>query len=207
MALRLFLAATKGEFRAAITEKYRPVARAATAAMHEAAVRLKSGARAEIAKAGFSQRWQNTLRVEVYPKGRPSINAAAFLWHKIGYAGIFETGGTIIGKPYLWLPTPAAPKGYRTPAVFQQKVAPLVFTRSRAGRPMLVAKARSDKAASTSLGAFRRGTTAGRGTVRSVVVFVGHKKVDIPKKFNVAGVAERVTALLSLLYFKNFRDD
>src|SRR6185369_14975452 len=78
------------------------LATAATTAVAEAGAQALKNGRASIAAAGFSRKWQNALRLDVFPKGGVSVNAAAVLRHTIPYAGIFETGGTIEGP--LWLP-------------------------------------------------------------------------------------------------------
>ena len=66
--------------------------------------------RADIAAAGFSRRWQNAFRVDVFPRGRKvSVDAAAWVFHKIPYAEVFEEGATIRGRPYLWIALPGTP--------------------------------------------------------------------------------------------------
>ncbi len=102
MTLSFLYRATKGEFDEAMREMQRPMAEAATSAMQEAADNIKSEGRAKIASAGFSKKWQNALRVDAFPRrGKVSINAAAFAFHKIPYADVFEEGATIRGKPRL----------------------------------------------------------------------------------------------------------
>ena len=65
--MRLTLSAVAGGFFRAMTEGERPIARAATAAVREAAELAKRGGRASIAGAGFSRKWQNALQAKVYP--------------------------------------------------------------------------------------------------------------------------------------------
>jgi hypothetical protein len=206
-------AALRGEFQSALDDMYRPVADAATTAVRVAGGRLKVEGRASIAAAGFSKRWQNAFRVQAFPKGnKTSINAAAFAWHKIGYAGVFETGATILGKPLMWLPASDIPKKIgrekMTPQLYEARVGPLSYAKSPKGTPMLVARARVGRnAKKVSLAALRRGTTGAKGVVRSVPVFIGVKRVTIPKKFTIAAVAERIVADLPALYAQNFRDE
>lgn len=198
MTLRLIAASIKGKFSEALAEKYPVVAKAATGAINDAADTLKQEARAEIARGGFSKRWQNTLRVDVYPRGgKESVNPAIWMWHKIPYAGVFERGATIQGKPLLWLPTKHAPKrvgGKKvTPKRYSQIVAPL---RSVKGTkvPMLVANVTA-----------RRGKK--KGMTQSLPIFVGVPTVTIGKKFSVLDVGKRVAAQLPALYAANFRPD
>ena len=66
--------------------------------------------RTEIARAGFGKRWQRTWKATVYPEKGRSVEPAVYARHKINYAGVFEFGLTVKGKPYLWIPTRNAPK-------------------------------------------------------------------------------------------------
>ncbi|TIV93594.1 MAG: hypothetical protein E5V74_24880, partial [Mesorhizobium sp.] len=93
----------QGEFAAAMAAIKDPVGAAGTAAITEAGNLAKAAGRRDIAAAGFSVRWQNALRLNIYPKGRASIDAAALIFHKIPYAGVFENDTLISGKPNLWL--------------------------------------------------------------------------------------------------------
>ncbi|RUV75923.1 MAG: hypothetical protein EOR30_17060 [Mesorhizobium sp.] len=65
--------AKPAEFAGAMFGIKDPIAFAATAAISEAGDIVKREGRADIAAAGFSKRWQNALRVNVYPKRRFSI--------------------------------------------------------------------------------------------------------------------------------------
>ena len=107
--MRLSYQYQEGEFSAAQLIAEQKIAKASTGAVREAADLAKAAGRRAIAAAGFSSRWQNALRAKVYPQTGYSIDAAAYIWHKIPYAGIFETGGTIAGHPLLWLPIGNAP--------------------------------------------------------------------------------------------------
>ena len=85
-------------------ELQKPIAKAATAAMKDAGDVAKRTGRSSIASAGFSRKWQNALRVNIYPAQGDSMRPAAFIFHKIRYAGVFEEGAVIRGQPLLWLP-------------------------------------------------------------------------------------------------------
>jgi hypothetical protein len=83
-----------------------------------------------VASRGFSSaRWRRGFRSTVVPD-QAAINVTATITHNIGYAGIFEEGGVIKGKPLLWLPIGASvPRG------------PLRGKRRGAGgRPLMFAK-------------------------------------------------------------------
>lgn len=66
----------------------RPIAKAGIAAVREAGEIAKSKGRASIAASGFSRKWQNALRVNIYPPQGDSLCPAAFIFHKIRYAGV-----------------------------------------------------------------------------------------------------------------------
>lgn len=218
MSLRLTFRALKGEFEEAVTELNRPIAQAATDAMKEAAEQVKTGARASIAAAGFSKRWQNTLRVEVYPKRDISTNPAAFIYHRIPYADVFETGATIRGNPRLWIPLPSAPKRISRQRPNPKRIAALApdglqFIKRAGGNPLLAVKVRLSKSKADqreqnlTAPQIRRGSRSGRGVVRSVPVFVGVKAVEVRKRFNITAAVASGRDRLAALYAKNFRGD
>src|SRR5882672_3832798 len=140
-SLKLNYAALTGQFRQMAEEMQQPIKVAATGAINDAAKFIKVAGRANIAQAGFSTKWQNALRVNVYPSKGVSMDPALLAYHKIPYAGVFERGATISGSPYLWLPLPDVPRnayGRRmSPANFVRLIGPLksVF---RAGKPPLL---------------------------------------------------------------------
>ncbi len=215
MPLRLTLSAVAGGFFKAITEGERPIAKAATAAVREAAELAKAGGRASIAAAGFSRKWQNALRTKVYPPGRDSMRAAALIYHKVPYAQVFEEGAVIHGKPLLWLPLPNAPFGAGgrriPPAKFQQQVGMPLYTIRRPGKPaMLGANVRTTDVRAgkpISLALLRRGRNpSGKGTVRLVPLYVGVDVASISKRFAIIDAIRRAAAKLPDLYLKHFTD-
>jgi Family of unknown function (DUF6441) len=215
MTLRLALSTVAGGFYKAITEGERPIAKAATAAVRDATEMAKSAGRASIAGAGFSRKWQNALRVKIYPPNRDSMRAAALIYHKVPYAEVFEEGVVIQGKPLLWLPLPSAPfgaGGRRIPASkFQQKVGSPLYTIRRAGKPPMLGahvrttNARAGKAISLAL-LRRGGNPGGRGSVRLVPLYVGIEVASIPKRFAILDAISRAAARLPDLYLKHFQD-
>jgi Family of unknown function (DUF6441) len=93
-----------------VREPQRPIAKAATAAIREAVEIAKRNERASIAAGGISRKWQNALRVNTYPPQGDSLRPAAFIYHKIRHAGVFEEGAVIGDKPLLWLPLANVPR-------------------------------------------------------------------------------------------------
>ncbi|RWB26894.1 MAG: hypothetical protein EOQ42_28325 [Mesorhizobium sp.] len=202
-----------GEFAAAFAAMKDPIAFAGTAAISEAGDIVKRQGRADIAAAGFSKRWQNALRVNVYPRRKQSMNAAALIYHNIHYAGVFEEGATITGKPRLWLPLPSAPKRVgrqkMTPALYIKTIGPLVSI-ERSGKPPLLAgkiatNRRGSKTGKVSLSALKRGGAGAPSTL--VPLFVGIDRVNIRDRFSIREITERAAARLGDLYLKHLNPD
>lgn len=214
MALRLkYDGPPRGKYAKDVQAWQQPLAKAATGAFREAARRIQDKGRAEIARAGFSKRWQNGFRVIVSPK-QFSLSPTLRGRHQIGYANIFERGGTIRGKPLLWLPLPTAPQriaGKRTtPRLYQDQIGRLQFVQRAGKAPLLVGEALKAVAAGRRAtvsqlrsGArnakTRRAGGRGRKTV-SVPLFVGIRSAKIPDRLNVSKVYRDVHAQLRELF-------
>ena len=90
--------------------------KAVTAATREAGTSLKTAWRGQITGAGLGQRLARTIRSEQYPKGQPSLNAAALVWSKAPeIINAHDTGPLIRSRNGFWLaiPTEAAGKSRR----------------------------------------------------------------------------------------------
>lgn len=208
----------RGAFLAAFMAAEEPIATAATRAIEEAATKAKADARANIAAAGFGRKWQNALRADVYPRGaETSVNAAAHIYHKIGYSGVFEEGARISGSPYLWpaLPHVAQKIGrFRmTPARYPE---PLQFVRRPGKPPLLMARigmsratARRGGPSRLTIGTIRKGARAGgaKRVVQSMPVFVGISTVRIRKRFGITAIVRKAASQLPSLYTKHFQPD
>lgn len=210
-----------GEFARAMEAKYVPVSEAGLAAIQEVAEKVKTDARANIAAAGFSIRWQNALRVNVYKPGQTKVAgelAAAWVYHAIPYAGVFERGATVNAK--MWVPLPWAPKkiGRRrmSPDAFVAATNQSLFPIRRSGKTYLATSismsgraAKTGKAAKYSATALRRGRT-GRGgtTVRQLVpLFVSVSSVTFKKRLSILNVVERAANTLAEAYFRHYKDE
>lgn len=226
MSLKLAFSAAKGQFIEAMARNQSVIAEAATGALRDAADQVKRDGRAAIGRAGFSQRWQNALRVNLYPKTGPSIDAAAYVFHNIRYAGIFEHGGPITGSPFLWLPLPSAPQKIGreriTPKLYIQRVGPLhaikrpgkrpllagyVVGTPKAGKRVTIAQLRRgqrDARRASANAAF--GGRAGRFQTTSVPLFVGIPSVNIRARFGLSGIFARARGGLGVAYLKHLRD-
>ncbi|MGY6634466.1 MAG: DUF6441 family protein [Alkalilacustris sp.] len=124
--------------------------RAVSQAVSEAGSSVKSSWRAQITGAGLGQRLANTIRSEQFPKGRPSLSAAAVVWSKAPVIiGAHEKGPLIRSRNGFWLaiPTPAAGKSARggriTPGEWERRSGlRLRFVYRRTGPSLLVAEGR-----------------------------------------------------------------
>lgn len=213
--------APRGQFTAVMERNRQIIAEAGTAAIRDVAAKVKREGRAEIGRAGFSRRFQNALRVRVFPPEGVSIDAAVFVKHASDYAGIFETGGTITGSPFLWLPLPAAPlkigRQRVTPKLYSQRIGPLHSIKRPGKPPLLAAYVVGSPGAGkrATIGQLRRGATArrrvlrGRGTGVSLVslpLFVGIRAVSIRKRFGLTAIFDRARASLAPSFLRRLRE-
>lgn len=218
--LRFTVEVLSGKFRRRMRKQWEPIARTATNAMREAANIAKERGRGMIRGAGFSQRWANSLRVNVYPERGYSIDAAIWVYHRIPYAGVFDGDTTIQGSPYLWLPLPSAPvkvdRKRVTPRRLSQAGAKLISLKTRSGKPLLGVRVRVSKAQARnpigpnlSLAAIKRGGSA-KGVMKTVPLFFGVRSVTIKRKLNIERVMGTVRDEIPRIYneqFKQFLDD
>ncbi len=207
MALKLVYSAIRGELEQAFKQIYDPIAKAATGAITDAAAQIKAQGRANIAAAGMSSKWQNALRVETYPQKGVSANAALLAHHKIPYAGVFETGAIIHGKPFLWIPltgTPARVGGRTlTPRVFAQSIGPLTSIRSRTGKPILAAPISGRTGSKITLARLRRGSRGQGANIQLTPIFIGVPSIHIRARFGLQAVFQRAAAGLGAGYLNH----
>ena len=168
--------------------------KAVSAATHEAGNNLKTAWRAQITGAGLGRRLANTIRSETYPKGKPSLNAAALVWSKAPViVGAHDTGPLIRSRNGFWLaiPTDAAGKSSRggriTPGEWERRTGlRLRFVYRRVGPSLLVAEGRLN----TRGRAVASRSRTGRG-VTTVPIFLLVPQVKLPKRLDLARDAER----------------
>jgi len=92
----------KPDFAAQLAGVGERLQRAISATVNMIASMLLEAGRSDIGSAGnFGQRWTDGLHVAQQGSGG---NMKLFFTHDIPYASIFETGGTIQGRPLLWIP-------------------------------------------------------------------------------------------------------
>jgi len=184
--------------------------KAVSQAVNEAGTGVKSAWRAQITGAGLGQRLANTIRSEQFPKGRPSLNAAAVVWSKAPViVGAHETGPLIRSRNGFWLaiPTPAAGKSARggriTPGEWERRSGlRLRFVYRRAGPSLLVAEGRLN----TRGRAVASRSRTGRG-VTTVPIFLMVPQVKLPKRLDLARDAERAQSELPAAIVSSWIDE
>ena len=169
---------------------------AVTAAMKSAGSELKQAWREQITRAGLGHRLPRTIRNRTYPKGKDSIDAAAFVWSNAPEILNAHDKGVLIRSKngfYLAIPTEAAGKGRGgarlTPAQWEQRRGMrLRFIYRRNAPSLLVAgKARINPRGT----AVASRSKTGRGQV-TAPIFLLVPQVRLRKRLDLARDAERV---------------
>jgi hypothetical protein len=208
----------RGRYARDVQSWQQPIAKAVTKTFREAAKMIESAGRANISAAGLGKRAAAGFRVFSFPRRQFSLNPALKGWHRFGYFNIFERGGTIPGKPLIWIPLPTAPAkigGKRiTPKLFVDQVGPLVSI-NRPGKPPLLAgqalravsAGRRATVGQLKTGARRTAArrAGGRGRRALIVpLFVGIPQAKIRKRLSISPIYDRVRARLGEIYLKQF---
>lgn len=214
--MKVVLTGTKaGEFTALLKRDQQKIARAATAAIKDAADQVRTGGRAAISAGGFSKRWQNAFRVNMYPATGTSLDPAMWAFSKIDYADIFQTGGTIRGRRgLLWVPLPSVPARYHgqrmTVRLYLQNIGPLQVVKKAGHPPVLMGRVLRKVAVGKKVtpSRLRRGAAAHSASKRTnfVPLFVGLSSVHIRQKFNVRGVYTAASAQVPENFFRHMEE-
>ena len=171
-----------------------PISTAAWLALKDVGTQVDIGGRTAIKAGGFGPKWQSAWKSKVYPANKPSIDAALYTRHKVPYAGIFETGGTIKGNPLMWLPTknvPVLPGRLRkmTPARFARTIGPLSGPRRTAG---------------SNRGPILFGALP--GSKKKVPMFIGIRTAFQKKRFNVGAAVTRAARTFDRYYTRRLAE-
>jgi hypothetical protein len=183
--------------------------RAVSTAIREAGSGLKEAWRTQITGAGLGARLARTIRAEQFPKGKPSLNAAAVVWSKAPViVGAHDTGPLIRSKTGFWLaiPTPAAGTSSRggriTPGEWERRSGlRLRFVYRRTGPSLLVAEGRLN----TRGRAVASRSSTGRG-VATVPIFLLVPQVKLQKRLDLARDAERAQDAVPGMILANWID-
>jgi len=173
---------------------------AVTAAMKSAGGELKQAWREQITRAGLGHRLPRTIRNRTYPKGKDSIDAAAFVWSNAPEILNAHDRGVLIRSKsgfYLAIPTEAAGKGRGgarlTPAQWEQRRGMrLRFIYRRNGPSLLVAEKARINTKGTAVASRSK---TGRGQV-SAPIFILVPQVKLRKRLDLARDAERVAGMV-----------
>lgn len=181
--MKLDLKIDREVFAKMILDKRRVVATAAVAALRETAANAVEEGRGNIAGAGkFGPKWQQGLRRKIIDGeegGEPSMQAKAIIFHTFGFAGVFEHGATIQGKPMLWIPTKeGGPRASRS--------GKKLTSATVRGQPMLFDANDRDRDRKP--------------------LYIGVPSVRIPKKWRITEIVEEHVARIAELFSKHFKD-
>lgn len=182
-----------GDPGAMITSEIAAGEKAVTKAVGDAGTSLKAAWRGQITGAGLGARLSRTIRSELYPKGQPSLNAAALVWSNAPViVGAHDTGPLIRSKDGFWLAIPTAAAGKSTrggrisPDEWERRRGlRLRFIYRRSGPSLLVAEGRLN---SRGLGVASRAKT-GRG-LTTVPIFVLVRQVKLRKRLDLDRAAK-----------------
>jgi hypothetical protein len=185
------------EWTQAVTDQEKQEAKALTLAMRQVTKNAVAAGQGVIRAAGFSNKFASSL-VGIMPRDFV-LDPKGYIHTTINYADVFETGKTIAGHPWIWLPLPSVPpisgRPHMTPKQYIQNVGPLVLMRRPGKPPMLGARIRAALKPQpfgrfVSRPTLRRGVSSGRGTFQTIPLFVGVSAVNIPQKFNVESAVQ-----------------
>jgi len=219
MSFKIVVDDVADALQGAILAMDQPVRLACTAAIQVAGQRVLYYGQANISQAGLGAKFSKAWHVKIYP-GKPSIDAAAWAYHKIPFASIFEDGGTIHGKPMLWIPLRNAPKfvgrGRVTPKRLRAQGIKL-FSIERAGKePLLATKIYGSAGASkktnfnVTFASLRKSRTVPRNPASKLVritvpLFFGIQAVTLKKITDLASIAQAERDALPDYYAANLK--
>ncbi|PWE32777.1 hypothetical protein DDZ14_08505 [Maritimibacter sp. 55A14] len=168
--------------------------RAVTKGITSTSIGLKTDWRQQITGAGLGRRLANAIRSEVFPKGQPSLEAAALVWSSANdIVDAHDRGATIRARSgfFLAIPTDAAgraPGGRRlTPGQWEQRRGTKLRFVRRRGKPSLLvtddARINTRGVAQKKRGKRRKdGTLTGATTVP---IFVLMPQVKLPARLDL----------------------
>jgi hypothetical protein len=147
----------------------------------------------------------------VFPKGEPSLRAAALIWTKAPHIlSAHEQGVTIRARDGFWLaiPLPAAGKAGGganfTPGTWQfAKGKKLRFVPTGPGKAVLVA---DDVRINRRGAAIKRRRKSGKLADTAVPIFALVRQVKLPKRLSLFPAAERIAASVPGNIVANWRE-
>lgn len=195
------VAAITGDLRRVVARENAAAIAAVTDGVRETTAALKETYRRQITAAGMGQRFANTWRGEVYPKGRQSISAAGVVYSRAPLVVSAHAEGATIkarGHRFLAIPLPAAGKiNRKRPTVedWEKRAGrKLRFIPRKQGGGLLVL----DEGRLTSRGIARGASNRARakGQTTTIPLFVLVPQVQLRKRLDIAGPAKDAGARL-----------
>jgi hypothetical protein len=177
--VKLVFSEHESAIEALIAQIQSQVADAEAGAVQDAAKLAVTLGRANIAAAGFPAQWQKALTSKFFPNkgGDP----AALIFDTSRFAGVFERGARISGRPLLWLPLEGnLPTGIHTPRAYRGRLVSV----NVAGKPPLLFDA---------------------GHRELGPLFVGVSQVNIRKRFDLYRIFAQAAAQMQDFYEKRIK--
>lgn len=198
-----------GDIRTLLDKELRAGERAVLTAVGSAGTSLKDAWRGEIGSAGLGLRLGRTVRSQLYPKGRPSLNVAALVWSKAPEIVGAHASGALIrarGQVMLAIPTPAAGRGRggarMTPSEWERRSGLRLVMIYRPGKTsLLIAEGRINKGGR----AVASRSKTGRG-LTSVPIFILVPQVKLRKRLDLESAASRIASGLPASIVRHWRD-
>ena len=169
--------------------------RAVSTAVATAGAGIKEDWRQQVVGVGLGQRLANSIRQQVYPGHKYSVNAAAMVWSKAPQIlDSFERGAVIRAKKGFWLAIPLPASGIKrgnrraeTPAEWQFRTGRLLrFVPTGPGRALLVADDMRMNTRGIAARSRRKVRADGIKTGQvSVPIFALFRQTKMPKKLNL----------------------
>lgn len=187
------------------------MAKAATAAVKDTGEAARDAVRRNIQAAGFGPRWTASIRSIMKPKTGDVLNPFAWVHSTKNFADVFETGKTIQGHEWLWIPTPAVPPWpgdptrQMSPKKFVEATGQRLFSLKGTRRPYLAAVgffANERAASSGKISAKNFSTAKGARISRVTILFIGVNEVTIEKRFNAYAAIQKEVDQLPDRYAK-----
>lgn len=177
--MKLVFSARERLLEQAIEDIERQIDEAEAGAVQDAAGLAVREGRTNIAAAGFPARWQAAFASKFFPN--PGRDPAALIFHSMPFAGVFERGARIGGRPLLWLPIEQnLPADVRSPRAYGGRLVSV----NVAGKPPLLFDA--DR---RQLGP----------------LFVGVRTVNIRKRFDLYRIIARAAERMREFYERRIK--
>lgn len=186
-----------GTFEAIVKQELAMGERAVSTAVAAAGAGVKQDWRGQVTGAGLGTRLGNTIRQDLYPQGKFSLNAATMVYTKAPkILGAFERGAVIRSPNGFWLaiPTKAAPRGARgakiTPGEWMRRTGRRLKFVYRKGRAGLLVDDGTVLRGARIMGRDGFSRDARGFSNRSVVIFTLVPQVKVPRRLNLFGGIE-----------------